>query len=423
MKRKLLIVLAVLVLFVLIFAAGSRIHGNSVLRKAVLHYEKEAGPIRPQSYAPPSPTPVSKAQGDNIAVWIKAGAELVYITMQERQFLDDLMHKDYRSWNATEKSRSVELFNRNDVALQVLKRVIRCRNSSFDLDYNSGLMMRIPNYLNILDTSKLIDTSTRLNLAEGQLSEAMKWVTTEERMAAALQHDPVLIGGLIGIAVEKNYYETVQTMLPQLDQAMLMEIQEQLKHLKSMTLPASRFLAAEGAATYHSFTHQPFPWFPTSAKDTMALPLMYRFFKRQVIANSLELYADYVTLSKRPYQNIDKSEWNPEGYMKRELQKGFFPNVSVMVERFQSAEAARILAGIAVQLCLKGHTEGSYPANLASLTSPYTGEQATYTIHSDGSATLSFPKDDAFWGSTHDKLPSTPSKPRFVWNLPAIKTS
>ncbi|MCI0413403.1 hypothetical protein L0222_11475 [bacterium] len=421
MKRKLTISVAVLILFILLFATGSRIHGSSVLNTALARYEKEAGPVVPHRYAPPAPTPENRVKGDNIAIWLKAGAELVYMTMKEKRFLDELIKKDYRNLSTSDKSALLDLLNRNDVALEVLRRVTRCQNSSFELEYNAGFNMQIPRYLQMMYARSLLDSKARLHLAEGQLAEAINLVAAEERIAAALQHDPVLIGGLVGLAVEKDYHEMVHVILPQADQSILAELMQQMQHLKTMTLPASRFLAAEGAVLYHSFNNLPFSSLEAYRDGPNALPWVHRFFKRQLIANSLDLYADYVSLSKRPYQSISKNEWTSSSFLREELRKALFPNVSNIVERFQSAEAARILSSAAVELCLKGHTEGGYPASLAPLTSPYTGEPSAYSVHSDGSATLSFPKDDAFWDSNH-KGNTTMRKPRFVWNLPAVKT-
>ena len=183
--RGVLIGLAFLLLIFLVVIAGARIHGNWVLQKSIERYQKEAGPSDVREYEP---------QGienpENIAVWLKAGSSILYLTNEQRvDSLTRLLDVDYKDWNSNDKIQLSEMLRQNELAMQVLERANDFNGSTFDLHYDEGDEIRLPSYLQFLQARKLLVCKARLHLEEEQLSDAVKTAKILERMAAGLGHE------------------------------------------------------------------------------------------------------------------------------------------------------------------------------------------------------------------------------------------
>jgi hypothetical protein len=411
--RSLAISLASLILLALILTVGIRIHGNWVLNQSVDRYQKEVDSVKPDEYAPQE-LPKHK----NMAIWLKAGAGILYLTKEQRvDLLTRLMDVHQKDWTTADIIALKEILKQNVIALQVLERTNYLTESSFDLPYSDGYEMSLPPLMEFLETRKLLACKARLHLLEGQLSESVKTAKLLERIAASLGHESVVICGLVGQVSEKDYYNLIQEMLPYADPAVLQEFRTQLDHLQGMIVPVSRVVAAEGASLYVTLRD-------SSSKieepGQQRARIMRSLMKRQMLAGALELHRHYAQLSKQPYQKVQPATWEPTDYVQEVVRQGFAPNVGTIVERFQSTESVRILASAAIDLCLYASKNSSYPQDLTGfpeIRSTYTGETARYEVHSDGSATLSFPEADIYWDSRQEQLKPA-KKPRFVWKLP-----
>lgn len=320
------------------------------------------------------------------------------------------------------KSKLREILKRNDAALDLLDRMSTLNQSSFGLTYAHGLDMDIPNLYLFLQARKLLGCKWRMDLGEGNVVEVLRTAASLEHMAAALVHEPLLISTLVGHVAEKEYHELIHQFLTKADETTLSIFDVQLRHLRSMAVPIRTVLAAEGAMTYWSLAQSGSSALYTNSEETgSALRRWTLVDRRLVMAASVEVYADLVQNSTAPITTRKGEVWpsrfnvGPQNVWREML----LETANSAIERHQATESARILAGLAVDLCRKSWAVGTYPLNLSEFRaepSPYTGEHVKYELHEDGSATLSFPKADRFWESRNKDEP--PAKPRFVWNLP-----
>lgn len=418
--RTWILIVAAIFLLALVGIGALRVYSDSRLHRAVARYQKDVGALTGQTYTLP---PILET--NNIATWMNAGANALVITTDERNnLLSNLLSTPYEKWDSNSKTQFREILKRNKQALKLLDRMGNLTQSSFGLTYTNGLDMEIPNLYVALQARKLLACKWRMDLAEGEIAEVARAATALERMAAALEHEPLLISTLVGHVSEKENHELIQSVLPKADVGMLSQFSQQLQHLRQMAVPIHTVLAAKGSMTYWSLNQSGLrDVFENSEQKASNLRRWILVDRRLVMAASMETYADLVRTSKMPI-TINADQPLPVGLVlgpSRIWRELLVELAYSAIERHQATESARILAELAVAVCGKGRVAGEYPKTLSEFStakSPYTGESVQYQLQKDGSATLSFPKADQLWDKRMETEP--PSKPKFVWNLPKI---
>jgi|GEM_PF-3474037 len=418
--RKLLVWFAGACLFVLVLLTAFRVYGYFRLQKAADWYEKEIGPLNTESYAP-----LHVAELENAAIVLQGGAYAVVMTAEERAFLRKLIEKRRDTWDEKSivRARSIVQRQGNEAAYQVMVQAIPLEKSSFNLKYELAWYMPIPNYLDFMQAKFILGMRARLSLIDGDTANAFQTIAVEERMAAALLHEPVLISCLIGASVQRDYDRLVQEMLFRSDLKMLLAMERQLQHLRSMAAPIKRIFAAEGAATYETLLKKYPDEVGAQISQDRSVRWFYRSNRRLFLSHLLDSAARFAKQSGAPIASVSeppaRSKWDLEQIVVDALgPENGYPAIG----RIQATNSEMILAELSVRICLDAKQKGGYPRDLSGFNapiSPYTGEPVHYAVQSDGSAVLSYPEADRFWDKTYRE--PVPRKPLFVWKLPSIR--
>lgn len=409
-RRALLLVIVLAILGIL----GVRQIGKAALRDAIAEYSSEAGPVTAASYAP-----ADVDKNLNMARWLQAGVQVLDLEMAERGFLRDFVRENPAQPDEQTGQRVAELIRRNEFPLQILMKAAPLKQSSLGLRYGDNIELELPNLLEYLQASFLLGAKWRLEMQNQDLAAATQTALLQERISAALTHEPVAIIGFIGHVPEKDLYEFISRNLNTNDESMLKMQRDWIHHLKSMATPLDRVIAADGAAVYSSLAEkflqeEYFEQEPLPASQRILLRTSYVFNRPYFLAKMLGTYTDILHLARRPVStsrdsSLDRS-WVSAMF--------FSSNVEALVRRYQAQEAARSLAMTAIDLRLQGLREGRYqkPVNLPK--SIYTGETAHYRVLPDGSVELSFPQTIRLWDERFAKGP--PERPRLLWKLSAV---
>lgn len=413
--------IAALVLIALLGLVALRIYENHHLHLAVQHYQQHAGSMNPRDYET-SPVP----EIENTATWLAKGAQATVVTPGETsRLLSTLYDTPEEKWKESDKAALKTILERNDAALQLLQKSVQYKLSSFSLDYSQGAAMKLPEpkLAYYLATTKLLTCKTKLQLLEHDFHGAAETARIQERIAAALEHEPVMIMGLVGHVAEKRYYNLIHRLLQTSDIQWMEATLQDLQHIKSMAQPLPRVIAADGAAMYITL-QKGFPVdFNSSESQFQLLPWIYRVDRLGLMADALESDVEMVKLSRIPIQNwADTGVPRQDSWISASFRKELWRNDIEAIERFQAMESSRVLALTALQLSLEAAKSGRYPdqlsSDLSTITSPYTGKRLIYIVSTDGSATLSFPEDEKFWLRKREDF-WVPQKPLFAWKLPA----
>lgn len=403
---------------VLLLLLAFRVYGYFELQKAAGRFQREAGPLDTSAYAP-----AEIADIENAAVPLEGGAYAVVMTTEERGFLRGLTDKGYFPWDEATRVRARAIVQRNEAAYQVLALALPLEKSSFNLKYKMAFWMPIPNYLRILQSRLIVGARARLQLMNQETAEALQTMAVQERMAAALLHEPVIISCMTGESVQKDYDSLVQAMLPRSDVAMLKVLAKQLQHLRAMAGPRDRMFAADGAAAYSSLRER----YPVEQDPQMSQSLLPRWLycvnRRMFLADLLNYYSDTAVMSRIPLAKQPERP-APAGWSTRRIVEESLglSNLYQAIGRVQTTNAELLLAQLAVKVILSAKEKGAYPADLsgfAAETCPYTGEPVQYKAEADGSATLSYPEADRFWDQ--NQKDSVARKPLLTWKLPALQ--
>ena len=304
--RKILLTVAIVFSVLLLLLVGFRVYGYFELEKAAAEFNKELGPLKPLGSYAPEAIP----ETENGGIVLQGGAYATVLTPEERGFLREMTEKPLDKWDATIVEKARPLVLRNESAYQVMAQAVPLANSNLNMKFEMGAEMPIPNFLSFIQAKMLIGARARLLLLEGKNTEVLGTMAVQERLAAALLHEPVAISCLIGQTAQKDYDTLVQEALFRFDLAGLQEIEKQFEHLQSRAVTLRRMFAAEGAGMYSSMSEKYLEDDHSSMEQS--LPFMfYNINRRLYLAHFLGVYTKLGKESDKPLRSTpQESRWS-----------------------------------------------------------------------------------------------------------------
>ncbi|MEE8526922.1 MAG: hypothetical protein V3T72_23555, partial [Thermoanaerobaculia bacterium] len=230
---------------------------------------------------------------------------------------------------------------------------------------------------------------------EDRPQDAILAVRSLRSLARACERESPLIFQLVGLALERLYWEGTQVLLGHGigDAALFAELREPLAEADV----SEQFRRVMG--------------FEASMARSAELDYLRRLHDEAEVLRYFSHVADQ-------YSRYSEAEWSGESSAPRK--PVVMPEMRYAAQKFKAAEALRELAFVALDLYLESRRGGSFPADLSNYpgasNNAYTGEVLAYRVETDGSAGIGIPGAVELWkarNAPHDEYP-----PRFSWRLP-----
>ena len=199
--------LALLVLLALALPLGYRALGRRAAAQAAADLAAEVGPLAFARFRRPD-VPAA----ENAAHWIQAGATAVALEPREKELLLQLSHQPLGEWSAEQRASAAGIVDRNAEALALLHKATNLEGSSFDLDFDLGYSMPIPNLVAVLDGGRLLLAELRTNLVRGDVDGAIVAQRAIRSLARACQLEAPTIFQFIGLALERLAWQGLQEL-------------------------------------------------------------------------------------------------------------------------------------------------------------------------------------------------------------------
>ncbi|MEM7582498.1 MAG: hypothetical protein AAF560_03890 [Acidobacteriota bacterium] len=410
MLRRILVVLALLVLAGVGWSLWTLQRGERLLSAAIERFEREVGPFDLVANVPGA-----VAEQDNAAHWIKEGVASTALTDEDREALNELLGVDRQQVSPG----LTELLARHGEAFELLRRAASAEASSWGLDYTDA-EAQPPDLLPVLWASKLLAADA----VEALEAEDRERFAADARGVAAIHHalvnEPQLLFQILGNHVEWIYLEVVQRALasPWVGPETLTPLKAELEAHETQN-PFQRTFAVKASHLRQIFDRsrdtdgigswlQKFPERVFMAEDpAAAVDLFYRFSKASDMpANEIAAYVQGG--GSPPVTKI--------------IAAILVPNLIDALVKYRANVASRNLALAALDLRLRSSEDGAYPEleSLVALDDPYGSGELEAARHEDGSVSLSFPAALARWAEMSVKTDEPRVDPRFAWRLPAL---
>jgi hypothetical protein len=319
--------------------------------------------------------------------------------------------------------------DRNAEALVLLHRATNLERSSFNLDFNLGYSMPIPNLQAVLNGGRLLLAELGTKLVRGDVDGAIASQRAIRSLARACQLESPTIFQFIGLALERLAWEGLQD-LTLASEARGKDLAEFRRPLLDTSLDEQlrRSVACEASVSLTVSASDLARSLDVSAWIRLLIPYIKdRADARDMVYSrrAMALYRDHSAaeiLGGTDGAHALLSRPAPGALDFPEYFGGWIPNA---IHRFKAAESLRQLGTLALDLRQAALASGRYPTDLTEQpvagANPYTGGPIAYRLESDGSAWLEVPGASALWRSSNPSPPSSESYiPSFVWRLPPI---
>ncbi|MGA9750744.1 MAG: hypothetical protein WBS54_03045 [Acidobacteriota bacterium] len=402
---------ALVLLAALAVVFALRWRGERALRDARREFTQKVGPLNPAAYRP-KPMP----EEENGAVWLLAGARAVVIFPSERQGLRSLAETSSSHWSPAQVQLAGRLLQRNAPALTLLHR----SSTRKACDLSDAVTGKTGYLLPLVAAARLLAADSRDALRQGDMDRFFASAETLRRLASAQECQVELIDLLLGSYAERLLLPVIQeaasapslqasdmarlgALLPAVDLAAAMR--------RTVGYEAAGMMdrIANGTETEHlgiqlGLTRRLALWVGGSADSARAL--------RGWAAWAESMGQPYARRLAPPPAQESASD-NPYVFDRQGKTAG----------RVQATMALRQMTAFGLEVRKAGLERGVYPAELSAFPGaanpdPFTGKPVAYTLHPDGSATLSIPGGDALYDKlSNGKIPTIGA----TWTLPPLR--
>ncbi len=423
--RRFGLAVAVFVLVALPAYTATRYHRAHQLDAAAERFERTVGPLETAAYQPPA---VPAAQ--NAVPVLEQATERLRAAGLGAAIPPAVRRKPIEAWSADQLRGVRGVLSSQDETLALLHQAAARPRSSFDLPYDQGPEMPIPNLLMYLKAGDLLLAETRVAAADGDRQGAVRAVAGLGALTRSVAGEPPLVFQIVGHAEARRQYRAIRALL-----AAGPGDRSDLERLGA-ALPPARFaerfrgaVGAEGAVLYWARPTGP------GADDVTAYlgkesARAYGSPQGEVyVARGLEAYArvvaafpgsSYGALRARPGLFAPPKPEPPLA----DPHLALVADLGLVVGEFKGTESLDRLARLALRLAGEGLRTGRYPDSLAGLEGgggpdPLTGSPLAYRRLADGSATLSVPGGEALWAKIRPRRRLAGEEDLFTWTLPA----
>ncbi len=404
----------------------NRYHQAHQLTAAADRFQRTVGPLETAAYQPPA-VPAE----ENAVPLLETATERLRSAGSAAAIPPATRRKPIAAWTGQELSEVRDILASQETTLDLLYEAAARSRSSFDLPYEQGPEMPIPNLLMYLKAGDLLLAEGRVAAADGNREDAAHAIEALGALSRAIQNEPPLVFQVVGHAEARRQVRAIRANL-----AAGGGDRSDLERLRA-SLPPARFaesfrraVGTEGAVLYWVRPSGPGAGEITGylGKDSASA---YDSPKGELyVARGLDSYvrvasvyagSSYAALHRRAGFFAPPKPAPPLTDPHLHLVTDFGPTLG----EFKGTESMDRLARLALQLADEGLRTGHYPDSLAGLEGgsspdPLTGSPVVYRRLGDGSATLSVPGAEALWETVRPRQHLPGEEDLFTWALPSL---
>ncbi len=403
----------------------TRYHRAHRLDAAVERFERTVGSLETASYRPPA-VPAE----ENTVSLLEAATARLRAAGHGAEVPPAVRRKPIEAWSADQLRGVRGILSSQDETLALLHQVAARPRSSFDLPYDQGPKMPIPNLLMYLEAGDLLLAETRVAAADGDREGAVRAVEGLGALARSIAGEPPLVFQVVGHASARRQYRAIRAFLGGggADRSDLERL--------AASLPAARFaehfrraVGAEGAVLYWARPSGPGAGDITAYLGKESARAYGSLLGEAYVARGLDAYArvvtafpgsSYAALRARPGLFATPKPEPPLA----DPHLALVADLGLVVGEFKGTESIDRLARVALRLADEGLRTGRYPGSLAGLEGgggpdPLTGSPLAYRRLADGSAALSVPGGQTLWEKVRPRRHRAGEESLFAWTLPA----
>lgn len=392
---------------VAVLAAGLGL--RLALAKQAARAARGADVLDPQTYVS-----VTVPDDENAATWLRAAAEALVLTREQREFVGDLTMTPVGRWTPAQHERLLALIAEARPVFELLERGVRLPRTSYGLDLDDLRSAALNRHklplLDLLRLQRLLYVTAEDALGRKDADGLFSAATPMSLVAVSLEREAPLIAGLVGVACDKMLVDVIRQAVAQswLTGSALDRL-DRLVPDEDLRAAWRRDIASEFALGPLRLDRAPVP-------AEQPLPGADEATRRAAItAISAALddpfgsSADWIAAQERRISAAIGTEFKGHG----DLVKA--------AGRFQHTLSGRRLAHMAIALRRGAKSRGSYPATLAAVpgassVDPFWGVPPTISVEPDGSALLTVAGTQA----TYVRLYGNVHPPELLlWHLPA----
>ena len=391
--------------------------GHFRQREALERFEREVGPVEPESYAPAALPP-----DGNAARWLLAASESLATDSDIQRALSRLGRRPADQWGEADHEAFAGLLEANQEARALMQRAERLDGCSFDLEYSAGFeTMEMPDYFLLNKNAHLLSGEVVWRVERAEIDEALWALHLMSRLAGCLRHEPVMISVMYGMAVERLYYVRMAEIIDRLEPVGLASVARDLDHLEGLAAPYSKVFGLEGSASYQAWRSDRYR---SELDEDSLFGLVGPVFGSLFRAELLDQWTDLSLAADGPAEAFPPA--SPRGLWPWQRAAAMVvPVLTDAVTRGHATRGVRELARAALVVRLAALETGSYPEGLDSSStewrSEYTGERILYEVGPDGSAVLELPMAAARWAAIDAGRPNHALS--FRWRLPPVEST
>jgi hypothetical protein len=407
-----------------------RIYGSAHVAAAEREFARKIGP-REATASVPANVP----DGENAAVFLRAGAEAMILPGNDRPQVGELSMAPAESWSEAQRADVRRILANNGPTLERLHRAAGMTRSNFGaVAWDTKTHeLTTPPLLKLMTAQRLLLIDARIALLEHDSARLLADAASMATMAAGLERETATVELQVGMACEKMLLAAVGEAVaePSIDRETLTKLQGMLVDTDLRVAWRRSNLWQQTGIQGHVAAVMSDPVTARAPKVLLYGRFLDFAFGRIFQAQQLEIRADLIAAVDQPL-GLDPP-WLRRGlHQPRTILDMFDVFESVMfgqtakssIGRVQSTLSLRELARIALEVRLQGLATGSYPETLASLpggsnADPFAGKPLSYVRRPDGSARISVPNFEALWKHISDV--GAKAQP-FSWELPAPAT-
>jgi hypothetical protein len=396
-------VVEILLLVALAGVLVLRVYWSRRLAAAEQDLRKQLGPLVASAFESPK-----IPDSDNGAIFVRAGAEAMILLGDDIPLVDKMSATPPESWTESQRADLRRIVARNAPALTLLARAVGLKRSNFGIADAAAKMEKpgpLPVLLKVIRVQRLLYDDALLALQEHDFSRVLSSAEVMSATAAALEHEPLLVAELMGIACEKMFLGVVEGAVatPGLDAAaishlehILVDVDLRVAWKQSLARVALTRLGSAASSGYRGVRKIVYSILP-GWYDAVAIEYCLRLVSATDIPYGTDLGHAAIAM---PFNT---------------------PDLVRAAARNQVVLSQRRLARIALALRRQALETGTYPSSLsafpeASETDPLTGGQIVYTLHPDGSAKITIPGGAKL---SDEANPQAHNPGPFTWELPA----
>lgn len=373
-----------------------RVQTNRTLDLAAQEFRQAVGPVNLVELAPPSVPPQR-----NAAHWLAKA--LNYPEEARDADLADLRRLAYEELSTLGEEdlrRGRDILSHATSTLEQLHPMAELTSSSFDLAYDQGHRMEIPNLLGVLNCGRLLLLEARLALLAGDQEKARRSLSALRSLADAVYREPMLIFTLIGAASERMIFLGMQD-------ALLTGIENPTPWFRLVSLPTGdryqdRFrnaLNGEGALAYWMAAHVDTDQGVGNSRGLLALGNpAHRVITKRLVTAILSHYSQVnESYSIGSFAELREASWLDRP-SEEKLFQSFVPDLEPAAGRLKLNDAVGQVARVALSLVARDGSSGEQPAE-ASQPNAFTGEPLEIAEQGDGSWVITVSGGEELWES------------------------